>query len=191
VPKDSDEQPARGGGDLAQRPLSYQPVGATISSNGFHATGFRTSQARARLGEGPERWAAACEAVLRWEVKTRSGFSVVGGSGSEGVGTRVSVGDRYWLVARLVPLRVREPVQVVAVIDEADRVGFAYGTLVGHPVSGEEAFVVERDRTGTVWIDIRALTRPAQGLWRFAYPCVLVAQRIYRRRYLRALADRR
>jgi uncharacterized protein (UPF0548 family) len=36
-------------------------------------------------------------------------------------------------------------VRVVAVADEPDRCGFAYGTLPGHAVCGEEAFVVARD----------------------------------------------
>lgn len=36
------------------------------------------------------------------------------------------------------------PCQVVYVLDEPDRQGFAYGTLPGQPESGEEAFVIER-----------------------------------------------
>jgi hypothetical protein len=31
-------------------------------------------------------------------------------------------------------------VEVVAVVEESHRVGFAYRTLSGHPVNGEEAF---------------------------------------------------
>ncbi|MBU8820992.1 DUF1990 domain-containing protein, partial [Mycolicibacterium goodii] len=41
-----------------------------------------------------------------------------------------------------------------------DRCGFAYGTLHGHPVCGEEAFIVHRDRAGTVFLTLRSLTRP-------------------------------
>ncbi|MFC7876218.1 DUF1990 family protein [Isoptericola sp. NPDC057391] len=57
----------------------------------------------------------------------------------------------------------------------------------GHPVSGEEAFIVHRDDDGTVRLTLRALTRPGRGLWRALFPAILVAQRLYRRRYLRAL----
>jgi uncharacterized protein (UPF0548 family) len=39
---------------------------------------------------------------------------------------------------------VREPVRVVAVADLPDRRGFAYDTLPGHPVTGEEAFIAHR-----------------------------------------------
>jgi hypothetical protein len=35
--------------------------------------------------------------------------------------------------------------RVVAVIDEANRYGFAYGTLPVHPETGEEAFMIVRD----------------------------------------------
>jgi hypothetical protein len=99
----------------------------------------------------------------------------------------VRLGRRYWLVAHLGSLRVKEPIQVVAVIEEPDRKGFAYGTLVGHPVSGEEAFIVERRTDGSVWFTVRSATRPPAGRWWVAQPVVMLAQRCYRRRYLRAL----
>ncbi|MBU8821253.1 DUF1990 domain-containing protein, partial [Mycolicibacterium goodii] len=71
---------------------------------------------------------------------------------SEGAKYRISLG--HW------PLVVHEPVQVVAVVSRPDRCGFAYGTLHGHPVCGEEAFIVHRDRAGTVFLTLRSLTRP-------------------------------
>ena len=96
-------------------------------------------------------------------------------------------GADYRLTARVGPVTVREPVRVVAVVDEPARCGFTYGTLAGHPVSGEEAFIVHRAPDGRVWFTLRSLTRPARGLWRVAFPALLVAQAGYRRRYLRAL----
>ena len=117
---------------------------------------------------------------MSWGVKTRSGFTV-------DPATTVRQGADHWLVARLGPLRIREPARVVGVVERPDRVGFAYGTLSGHPVSGEEAFVVHRSADGTVWLTLRSLTRSGRGWWRLAFPAVLVAQRWYRRRYLRAL----
>jgi len=142
------------------------------------------------LGKGPYRWRFASTEVLRWGVKTRSGFTVVGDAGSTsgaGAGEPVVAGHRYWLVAHLGPLRIREPVQVVGVVDEPDRKGFAYGTLTGHPVSGEEAFLLERRTDGSVWLSVRSVTRPSTGLWRATYPVLQVAQGLYKRRYLRLL----
>lgn len=58
------------------------------------------------------------------------------------------------------PLAVHEPVRVVAVVDTPDTRGFAYGTLRGHPVSGEEAFIVRKAPDGRVTLTLRSLTAP-------------------------------
>lgn len=92
------------------------------------------------------------------------------------------------MTARLGPIVITEPVEVVAVVATDTRVGFAYGTLTGHPVSGEEAFIVHRDEQDRVWLTLRSLTRAAPtGAWRPVFPALLVAQRIFRWRYQRAL----
>jgi uncharacterized protein (UPF0548 family) len=76
---------------------------------------------------------------------------------------------------------------VTTVVRTSDRVGFAYRTLPGHPVSGEEAFILHCDN-GETWLTVRSLTRPAPQLpWSALYPLLLIAQKIVRRRYLRAL----
>lgn len=85
------------------------------------------------------------------------------------------------------PIRLSEPAFVVSVVNEPDRRGFAYGTLEGHPVAGEEAFVLHRQPDGSVWLTLRSLTRAAQGARRLGFPLALVAQPCYRRRYQRAL----
>lgn len=168
---------------LADRALTYTTVGATRPGQVVwrdHPAGFRRHESVVRIGDGPICWEDASTAVLEWVVKTRSGFTV------EPPGVAVGA-DRRWLTARLGPFRVREPVKVIAVVDRSDRRGFAYGTLDGHPVTGEEAFIVTRGPDGSVWLTIRSLTSPGRGAWRAAYPLALVAQRLYRRRYVRAL----
>jgi len=66
-------------------------------------------------------------------------------------------------------------------------VGFSYRTRPGHPVSGEEAFIVHRDG-GNVFFTVRSLTAPAtEQPWRALYPLLRVAQIVARRRYLRTL----
>ncbi|MFF4764469.1 DUF1990 family protein [Streptomyces sp. NPDC001292] len=76
------------------------------------------------------------------------------------------------------------PAAVPAVFD----CGFAYGTLPGHPVCGEEAFVVHRSPDGTVALTIRSLTRAApHGPWRLLFPALLLTQQFFRRRYQRSL----
>ena len=128
-------------------------------------------------------WDWARTELLRWGVKTRAGFSVA-------PETPVASGDRPVILAHAFGLSVREPVEVVEVVDTPDRVGFAYRTLPGHPLSGEEAFIVHRDAE-TVVLTIRSLTRPSRTpRWRAAYPALLVAQRVARARYLRAMRMR-
>jgi uncharacterized protein (UPF0548 family) len=82
---------------------------------------------------------------------------------------------------------VHAPVRVVSVIDEPDRKGFAYGTLDGHPLSGEESFVVERTSDGSVWLQIRQFSQPSARKWRMVEPLLRREQRRYAEKYLQAL----
>jgi uncharacterized protein (UPF0548 family) len=82
---------------------------------------------------------------------------------------------------------VEAPVRVVSVIDEPDRRGFAYGTLDGHPLSGEESFVIERTPDGSVWLQIRQFSQPASRAWRWVEPVLRRQQREMAQRYLSAL----
>ncbi len=76
-------------------------------------------------------------------------------------------------------------------VTEARRRGFAYGTLPGHPESGEEAFVVEQHDDGSVVFAITAFSRPATASARAAGPLGLLIQRYVTRRYLDALTEHR
>lgn len=171
----------RDASELGGRPLSYDLEGVTSPGSTTwrpYAPGYRTFEVTKRIA-APGDWLALADAVKHWHVKTHSGFIV-------NPATAARSGSSYWLQARVGPLRVHEPVRVVAEVSDPTRVGFAYGTLVGHPVSGEEAFIVHRTDEG-VFLTLRSVTRHGAGLWRLAFPAVLLAQRLYRRRYLRAL----
>ncbi|MEK6311265.1 MULTISPECIES: DUF1990 family protein [Curtobacterium] len=82
---------------------------------------------------------------------------------------------------------VHAPVRVVSIIDETDRKGFAYGTLDGHPLSGEESFVVERTPDGSVWLQLRQFSQPASRKWRLVEPLLRRQQRVMAEKYLAAL----
>lgn len=147
---------------------------------------YRRSEITQLLGVGEDLWERASRDVLLWAVKTRSGFRV------EGPARAVQAGERVAVTARVLGVRIVEPVQVMSVIDDESRAGFAYRTLPGHPVDGEEAFIVHREGNGgtddRIWLTIRSLTRAApRGRWRLAYPLLLLAQGVARRRYRRAL----
>jgi len=116
-------------------------------------------------------------------ASTTSGEQVYADTGAQ----LVRPGDTA--ILRLGPgaLALRIPVRVVYVIDEPTRRGFAYGTLPGHPESGEEAFVVELRDDESVWLTIRVFSRPAHpALW-IVYPVLRLFQAIFTSRYEHAL----
>ncbi len=100
----------------------------------------------------------------------------------------VAPGDTVLLGVPFGPFRVKAPARVVYVIDEPKRKGFAYGTIAGHPENGEEAFIVDQTDDGSVWLEIRAFSRPASRFWWFVYPVLRLSQAYYTRRYFRVLS---
>ena len=164
--------------------LTYDCVGATEPAEArwrAHPAGFLRHESSVVLGRGVKVWDEAVSQLMDWRVKTASGFVVQPqGPATEGADYRVTF--------PLGPLRVVEPVRVVVVVDAHDRVGFAYGTAAGHPVAGEEAFVVTRDAEGVVRLVLRSLTRPSTHAgWALAFPVLLLVQLLVRRRYRRFL----
>ncbi len=158
--------------------LTYGPVGAT---RGELPSGYHHARRRAAVGAGPTQFGAAASALMAWQVQCRSGIEVRASAPVVGVDEvadlRIGVGL----------LRVTAPVRVVHVIDEPTARGFAYGTLPGHPESGEEQFVVELAPSGLVLFTITAFSRPAWRLARLSGPFDDVAQSLMTRRYLLAL----
>jgi len=149
--------------------LTYPEVGAT--RDGDLPAGYRHVRRRARV----DAFEPLAEAIATWGIQRGAGLAVRPGAPRAAVGVEVAVGR----------LGLWAPARVVWVLDQPDRYGWAYGTLPGHPVSGEEAFMVGRD-TGGVWFEVRAFSRPATLAGRLARP----AQALITRRYL-ATARRR
>ncbi|RFA21809.1 DUF1990 family protein [Subtercola boreus] len=103
----------------------------------------------------------------------------------------VAPGVTAELVVHVLGVRFVAPVRVVSVTTDAHRVGFAYGTLPGHPQIGEESFMVEQHDDGSVWIVIRSFSRPSTWYYRLATPLVRWQQRTATKQYLRALLPAR
>jgi len=98
--------------------------------------------------------------------------------------TRVTVGATVVNAAPFGPLAVLAPCRVVALVEEPDRCGFAYGSLPGHPLDGKEQFTVERT-DGGVLLRIRSVSRP-RGLAGLAPAPARAGQRHVDRRYAAA-----
>lgn len=129
---------------------------------------YRRYEASALVGHGDATWERASRDILQWAVKTRSGFAV------DDLQT-VSPGDVREVTVRVAGVTVREPVEVVEVVNTATRVGFSYRTLPGHPVRGEEAFIVSREGDA-VTFTVRSLTATSdRHPWRALYPLLRLA----------------
>lgn len=130
-----------------------------------------------------ERFPGAADAVLDWQVQRRSGIRALADSGDDA--PRPTEGLEGAVVIPLLGRTVTAPFRVTAVVQEPDRVGFAYGTLPGHPEVGEEAFLVRRIGMETVF-ELRALSRPAFP-YSLAAPVGALLQQRFTERYLAAL----
>lgn len=147
--------------------------------------GYRSTESSALLGSGAERFAAASADLMHWQVLRRSGITVTDAAGA---GAReVSLGDTVMQSLPLAGLRFAAPIRVVRVLHEPRRVGYAAGTLPGHPLRGEELFLIEHRADDTVWLVIRAFARPATLLYRAGSPAIRFARRRYAARFLRSL----
>ena len=149
--------------------FTYEEIGATRDLDGHPKDAF-TLVERAELGD-ESVFERAADFVLSFGMQRAAGFSV------DSAHSAARVGDDVVLRARFGPLRIVAPTRIVYVIDERDRRGFAYGTLPGHPESGEEVFIVER-RAGSTSVEVRAFSRPGRWFTRLGAP---VARRIQRR----------
>lgn len=161
---------------LEELPLTYPEVGATAA--GQLPAGYGHLQLETQIGTGRQRFEQAADAVMRWGMQ-------------RGAGLRVRASSEVAEVATVVLVKMGflpAPCRVVYVIDEPDIRGFAYGTLPGHPESGEERFVVRHDpTTSAVFAEVSAFSRPATWWSRAGGPLVSLAQRVIARRYLRAV----
>jgi uncharacterized protein (UPF0548 family) len=155
--------------------LTYPEVGAT---KGPLPACYHHVHESAIIGHGRARFDAAAEAVLHWGMQRGAGVLVKATSPTATVGAEVTVG--FW------PLRA--PCRVVYILEETDRRGFAYGTLPGHPETGEELFAVRYDPTdGAVHAEVTAFARHATWWSRLGGPVTRLAQRVITARYLRAV----
>ena len=161
--------------DLDGAPLTYPDVGATAAQM---PTGYRQVRASRRIGTGRTRFEQAAEAVLRYGMLRGAGLRVTATTEVARPGADV--------LGRLGPFAA--PCRVIYVIDEPNRRGFAYGSLPGHAVRGEELFAVRYDPADDgVYAEVAAFSRPAAWWSRLGAPVLALAQRVVTARYLRAV----
>ena len=159
---------------LRDAPFSYEGVGATRGDRpvGYH----HVVRSRVITGETLTELAVR---LFSWQVHERAGVRVAASADAR-PGTVVS------LRIGLGPVSLTAPCRVVYTIREATRAGFAYGTLPGHPESGEELFLLAASGDRVVF-SISAFSVPAIALTRAAGALGRAGQRLITRRYLDAI----
>ncbi|MFF4425745.1 DUF1990 family protein [Streptomyces sp. NPDC001549] len=163
--------------------VSYPDRGATAHRP--LPAGYNHLHHRTRLGHGRAVFEAAGTAVTTFHAHRTAGMRVRADVGAVRPGSRAVVG------IGLGPLRIDAPCQVIWTAYEPARIGFAYGTLAGHPECGEESFIVDMDPDGTVWFTVTAFSRPNTWYTRLAGPVVPFLQLSFARllgHHLRKLA---
>lgn len=161
--------------DLSDLPLTYTEVGATAATL---PPGYAHLRMSRRIGAGRRRFEQAAETVMRYGMLRGAGLTVDASTEVARVGSDV--------LGRLGPFVA--PCRVVYVVDEADRRGFAYGSLPGHAVRGEEMFGVRYDRAeDAVYSEVIAFSRPATWWSRLGAPALSAVQQVVSRRYLSAV----
>jgi uncharacterized protein (UPF0548 family) len=162
---------------LEELPLTYPEVGATAA--GELPPGYNHLAVSAQIGTGRERFEQAADAVMHWGMQRGSGLRVQASSETVEVSAVVLVTMMGFL---------RAPCRVVYVVDEPDLRGFGYGTLPGHPESGEERFAVRHDpNTSAVFAEVASFSRPGAWWSKAGGPFVSMAQHVIAKRYLRAV----
>ncbi|GAA2459498.1 DUF1990 family protein [Agromyces soli] len=178
--------------------------------------GYRPAEDSVKIGSGRERFDKAAEELMTWGVQRGAGFEVLdvtAGTGTQYTGIAYDVegapaagaqphteqrfaadGTPYLAAGMTATLRSQRRfghhdthVLVVYVIDEPDRIGFAYGTTADGEESGEESFVLERREDDSVWLTIRSVLQTAGGARAVVAPAVRRRRRELTQRELRAL----
>jgi uncharacterized protein (UPF0548 family) len=156
--------------------LTYAEVGASRGDR--LPPGYHHVRLRERIGDAPA-FDRAILGLRTWVAH-------------EGAGLRIYPRDpvvpdaTVIAVTKLGLVQMVAPCRIVAVFKEPDTFGFSYGTLPGHPETGEESFVLDRIE-GATFFTVRAFSRPVDPLARLAGPIGRIVQRSVTRRYARAL----
>jgi uncharacterized protein (UPF0548 family) len=165
------------------RSFSYPQVGSTLNEP---PPGYVVDHNRARLGSGPDVYDRAREALRDWAMFRIGWVDVYPPRPPIGEGIEVA------LLAGALGVWALFACRIVRVIEEHGAVesfGFAYGTLPGHWLAGEERFLVSWDHgDDSVVYDVLAHSRPAGLAGRLTYPLLRRIQRRFAPDSLRAMS---
>ncbi len=175
---------------LLAKKFNYSHVGITKADKASLTPSLQkhVDEDTEEIGTGVDRWEYAGRQTLSWGIQKHAGYSILPVNGALTPEPAVMEPEMtVQLRRRFGPLVMSMPVRVIYVLDEPRRKGFAFGTLAGHPVSGEVAFLVEHKSDDSVHFTLRSFSGPGKGLWAFAYPVVLLLRGGLKNTYFEAL----
>lgn len=162
---------------LAKIPLNYPEIGAT---SGELPVGYRHIRREDPIGVGRERFERAAAHVMHWGMQRGAGVFLESSAARAESGALVVVG--------IGPLS--GGCRVIYVVDEPNRRGFAYGTLEGHPESGEEFFGVRFEPADSiVYAQVLGFSRPALWWSKAGSRIASIVQRRVTDRYIDSLGQ--
>ena len=149
-------------GRLSQVDFNYVEVGLTRGD--VQPKGYHVDRHAVQLGLGEEAYQRALGAFRGLNMWNFPWMEMVTRDKSMRLGTELATLTQQMGVWFLMPCRI------VNMIDEKNRIGFAFGTLTGHVEQGEERFLIERRQDDSVWYDIISVSRPRHWLAMLGYP---------------------
>jgi uncharacterized protein (UPF0548 family) len=164
---------------LVDAPFTYPEVGGT--GDDLLPSGYHLAEHSAVVGSGRAALERAAAAVFDWRAQRGVGLRI------RATGPASTPGTVVVLTAGLPRFGYDIPCRVVWASTGGDLRGFSYGTLPGHPESGEERFTVHLTEDGDVVYRIRVFFRLASPAARLAGPASLLLQRASTARYVSAI----
>lgn len=161
-------------------PFSYAEVGATRVN--APPAGYKVDHNRVQIGNGVDAHQRGIDALKQWRQFDLGWVSLASR------GKRIEEGAVVAVKAWAFGMWSVNACRIVYVIEEAERFGFAYGTLPDHIERGEERFLIEWNRNDdSVWYDILAFSQPRHPLVKLGAPVARVMQKRFARDSLRVM----
>jgi uncharacterized protein (UPF0548 family) len=171
---------------LKEQQLTYSPAGMT-KDIGLVPQGYVVDHNRIRLGEGASAFKQAIKALNNWQHFNLGWLNV------SDPNTAIETGMQIGLLCSFASVWLLCACRVVYVVNEdgpVKKYGFAYGTLPGHPETGEERFTIEwHDADNSVWYDLLAFSKPGNLLVTIGYPLTRALQKKFVKDSQRAMLD--
>jgi uncharacterized protein (UPF0548 family) len=166
---------------LSQQPnstFSYPEIGATA---GALPHSYNVDRNRVVLGSGPRTFRKAVEYLRAWQMFKLGWVDVSPHAAPIRVGENVAVLVRHFGFWSL------NAAQIVYVLEEERRFGFAYGTLQDHAEQGEERFSIDWSEDDSVAYNILAFSKPNQWQVKLMPPFARGLQKKFARDSLAAM----